>query len=101
MQHHPVYWVLPCGRCVCMSLRELYLAKPDALLPQNSREAYREVASELHFDVLGVAAEEQVAEFTEDPGALADQKWLLISWKLPENEASPWRHHWADKSSHE
>ena len=100
-QHHPVYWALPCGSRVCMSLRELYLAKPDAFLPQNSREAYREVASELHFDVLGVAAEEQVAEFTEDPGALADQKWLLISWKLPENEASPCWHHWANKSSHD
>ena len=92
MQHHPVYWVLPCGRCVCMSLRELYLAKPDQLLPQNSKEAYREIASELHFDVLGVAQEEPFADFKENPGTLADQKWLSISWNLPEDEASPcWR----------
>ena len=65
MQHHPVYWVLPCGRCVYMSFREFYLAKPDQFLPQNSKEAYREIVSELHFDVLGVAQEEPFADLKE------------------------------------
>ena len=93
IQRHPLYWVLPCGRCVCMSLRDLCVAKPDQLLPHNSKEAYREVASEWHFDVLGVAPEEQLARFREDPGTLADHKWLAMSWALPTDEASPcWLH---------
>ena len=75
-----------------MSLRELYVAKPDQRLPHNSKAAYREIASGLRFDVLGVAPEEQLAGLNEDPGTLADQKWLAIGWKLPEDEASPcWR----------
>ena len=98
IQHHPLYWVLPCGRCVCMSLRELYVAKSDQLLPHNSKEAYREIASELHFDVLGVAPEEQLVTFKEDLGTLADQKWLPMSWSLPADEASPcWLHRVEDK----
>ena len=76
-----------------MSLREIYVAKPDQLVPHNSKEAYREIASELHFDVLGVAPEEQLVAFREDLGTLADQKWLAISWTLPADEASPcWLH---------
>ena len=81
-----------------MSLRELYVAKPDQLLQQNSKEAYREVASELHFDVLGIAPEEQLLAFKEDLGTLADRKWSAISWVLPADEASPcWLHRAEDK----
>ena len=61
-----------------MSLRELYVAKPDQLLAQNCTEAYREIASELHYDVLGVAPDEQVVEFREDPGTLSDKKWMHL-----------------------
>ena len=92
IQHHPLYWVLPCGRCVCMSLRGMFLAKPDQLMPHNSGEAYREIASELHFDVLGVAKEEDLNAFKEEPGTLADEKWFTFEWAFPETEASPcWR----------
>jgi hypothetical protein len=82
-----------------MSLRELYVAKPDQLLPHNSKEAYREIASELHFDVLGVAPEEQLVAFKEDLGTLADQKWSAISWTLPADEASPCWLHRAERAS--
>ena len=46
IQHHPLYWSLPGGRCVCMSLRELYVARADQLHTHNSQDAYREIANE-------------------------------------------------------
>ena len=89
IQEHPLYWVLPCGRCTCLTLRELYNAKPDQLVPQNSREAYREVASEMDFDVLGICPEEQLVALKEDLGVLLDEKWRFLDWELPDNGAAP------------
>ena len=89
IQDHRLYWSLPCGRCVCMSLRELYLAKPDQLHAHNSSEAYREIASELCFDVLGVAPDEQLEALREDAGALSDGRWRSVEWKMPEDESTP------------
>ena len=63
-----------------MSLRELYVARPDQLHMHNSQEAYKETASELHYDVLGVAPEEQLMAFKEDPGTLANKRWRPIEW---------------------
>ena len=33
IQDAPVHWTLPCGRAVCMSLREFTDAKDDQLMP--------------------------------------------------------------------
>ena len=58
-----------------MTLREFYAAKPDQLMAQNSREACREIASELHFDVLGTLADEEpLVALREDLGTPADEK---------------------------
>ena len=49
IQDEPVYWALPCGRCVCWTLRELANARDDDLAPMDSDEAYHAVARELRF----------------------------------------------------
>ncbi len=72
-----------------MSLRELFLARPDQLHAHNSHDAYRELASELHFDVLGVAKDEELTAFKDNLGTLADQNWIAIEWKMPEDESTP------------
>ncbi len=67
-----------------------HFAKQEELVRQNSREAYREIASELHFDVLGTLAdEEQLVALREDLGTLSDEKWRHLPWEMPPDEASP------------
>ena len=90
LQDHPLYWTFPCGRCDCLTLREFYFAKPDQLMAQGSLEAYREIASKLHFDVLGTLAdEEQLVALREDLGTLSDETWRYLPWEMPPDEASP------------
>ena len=64
-------------------------ARPDELLPTDSSEAYSSVAAELGYDVLGCGAEADVLQLREEPGTLADGRWLGMSWSLPPDEASP------------
>ena len=50
IQDAPVHWTLPCGRAVCMSLREFTDAKDDQLMPGCTDEvrivgSYRVVAN--------------------------------------------------------
>ena len=81
-----------------MTLREFYGAKSDQLMAHNSHEAYKEIASELHFDVLGTLAdEEQLVALRDDLGTLADEKWRHLPWQMPPDEASPC---WSQRVTH-
>ena len=89
IQDEPVYWALPCGRCVCWTLRELANARDDDLAPIDSDEAYRAVARELGYDVLGVAPDADIADFRDDPGSLQQCRWKKINWEVPVDETAP------------
>ena len=56
------------------------------LAEQQLDEAYKSIAGQLHFDVLGIAPELSIAELREDPGTLADKRWTQIQWNMPEKE---------------
>ena len=75
IQDEPVYWVLPGGRSVCMSLRDFAGAKDDELAPVDSDEAYIAVAKAMGYDVLGCAPDADVADFREDMGTLEQRRW--------------------------
>ena len=89
IQDEPVYWALPCGRCVCWTLRELANARDDDLAPTDSDEAYRAVARELGYDVLGVAPDDVIADYRDDTGTLEQRRWTKIKWGVPEDETTP------------
>ena len=89
IQDEPVYWTLPCGRCVCWTLRELANARDDDLAPIDSDEAYRAVARELGYDVLGAAPDADITDFRDDPGILQQCRWTKIKWEVPEDETAP------------
>ena len=89
IQDEPVYWVLPCGRCECWSMRELAAAHDDHFAPVDSNEAYRAVAREFGYDVLGVAPDSDVAEFRDKLGTIADRRWAGIQWRIPPDESCP------------
>ena len=88
IQDHAVHWSLPCGRSECWSLREFFDAMPDQLAERDSDAAYEAIAREMEWHVLGVADEAAVAGYREDPGTLADKKWLQLAWAIPKKEAA-------------
>ena len=107
LQDEPVHWTLPDGRCECWSVRRMAEATDDLLAPQDSEEAYRAVAREIGYDVLGIADESALEPFRLAPGTLvaeepipdgagpfqADQ-WALVSWAVPalgSKSAVPWK----------
>ena len=57
LQDTPVYWTLPDGRCECWSVRRIAEASEDLLAPQDSEQAYKAVAKEMHYDVHSVVNE--------------------------------------------
>ena len=61
--------------------------KSDQLEQEHSEEAYITVGSAMNFDILGVCASE--ADFTkllEDPGTIAEKRWLTVKWDMPDKE---------------
>ena len=54
----PLYWDLPCGRNVCFSISGLRSAPEDDLAPYDSDEAYKAIAREFRFDILGVICDD-------------------------------------------
>ena len=79
IQHEPVYWDLPCGRTICCSILQFRDMKEDELLPTDCDSVYAELTTYFMFDVLGTVAgdkpEQHFAEFREDLGTLADERW--------------------------
>lgn len=86
LQDAPVYWTLPDGRCVCWSVRSLAEAREDSLVKEDSEEAYRAVAKEMSYDVLGTAPDEVLEPFRLDPGTFAERRWEKIEWHCPRDE---------------
>ena len=88
LQDEQLYWALPCGSVRCWSLRELVEARPHEKAPADSAEAYRSVAAELGYDVLGQASDADLLWLREEPGTLAERRWDSVSWTTPQDEAS-------------
>ena len=86
IQDEPVYWSLQTGASRCWSLREFHEAAPSMLASTQIDEAYAAVGQEFHFDVLGVAPEIEITELRNDPGSLADKRWLQLQWSMPQSE---------------
>ena len=86
LQDAPVYWVLPDGRCECWSVRRMAEVTDDLLAPQDSEEAYKAVAREMSYDVLGTAEEEALEPFRLAPGTLLERFWEKIDWRRPSDE---------------
>ena len=90
IQDHPVYWTLPHGATVCWNLRELADARPYELQAEQSDAAYKAIADEMHFDVLGVCDEPVITRLRDDPGNIAEKKWDDgVLWTMPEKETAP------------
>ena len=86
-QDMPMYWVLPDGRCVSRSMREIANFREDDLAPQDSHEAYLAVAKELGYDALGKPEnDEAFEEYRLDPGTVTERRWELINWQKPIDE---------------
>jgi hypothetical protein len=88
IQDELLFWALPCGSVKCWSLRGLVNARDDEKAPADSEDAYRKVAAEFSYDVLGKASDADVLWLREDPGTLAERRWDAIQWSLPPDEAS-------------
>jgi hypothetical protein len=88
-QDEDVFWVLPGGASLCMSLRALAEAREDELVSGDADEAYRAVAEQIDADVLGTASESDLAALRQDPGTLADRRWEEAVWSLPADETTP------------
>ena len=86
IQDKPVYWTLPSGATRCWSLQEFNDASEFMLATLQSDEAYKAIGREFNFDVLGVAPEIEITEFRNDPGTLADKRWLQMQWQMPQAE---------------
>jgi len=86
IQDTPVFWTLPGGQCVCWSVRQLSEAPEDQLYPGDDEEAYKIVAAEMGYDVLGKAAEEELEPFINAPGTLSERLWENIAWEQPPDE---------------
>ena len=86
IQDEPVYWTLPDGRCEHWSVRRMAEATDDLLAPQDSEEAYKAVAKEMNYDVLGAADEEALELFRVAPGTLVERLWEKIEWRCPSDE---------------
>ena len=41
------------------------------------------------WDVLGTGDEAAIASYRNDPGTLADKKWLQLTWEMPKKETAP------------
>ncbi len=88
-QDQELYWTLPCGRCICMSVRRLAEAHEDEIAAVDAEEAYRAVAAQLGYDCLGAADSGEVLALRENPGTLAERRWDAVSWLPPPDEAAP------------
>jgi hypothetical protein len=88
-QDQELYWTLPCGKCICMSVRRLAEAHEDELAASDAEEAYRAVAAQLGYDCLGAADSGEVLALRENPGTLAERCWDAVSWLTPPDEAAP------------
>ena len=86
LQDAPVYWTLPDGRCECWSVRRMAEATDDIPAPRDSDEAYKAVAKEMSYDVLGTAEEEALEPFRLAPGTLVERLWDKIEWRCPPDE---------------
>ena len=86
-QDMPMYWLLPDGRCVSRSLRDIANFREDDLAPQDSHEAYLAVSRELGYDALGKPEnDESFEEYRLDPGTVTERRWELINWQKPVDE---------------
>lgn len=74
IQDELVYWVLPGGKSVCMSLRDFARAPDDELAPVDSDEAYIAIGREMGYVVLGCAPEADVSDFREEVGILEQHR---------------------------
>ena len=88
IQDHAVHWTLPCGRTECWSLREFADAQPDQLAGHDCEEAYKSIGSAMEWDVLGTGDEGVIAALRDDPGMLAEKRWLSVAWQMPPKETS-------------
>eukprot|EP00973_Karenia_brevis_P009742 1315739-Karenia_brevis.AAC.1 len=86
IQDEQMYWTLPDGRCECWTVRHLAEAPEDLLAPADSEEAYKAVAKEMNYDVLGIAEEGALEPFRLAPGALDERLWEKIEWQCPRDE---------------
>ena len=86
LQDAPMYWTLPDGRCECWSVRRMAAVTADILAPEDSEEAYKAVAKEMSYDVLGTAEEEALEPFRLAPGSLVERLWEKIEWQCPLDE---------------
>ena len=91
VQDETVHWVLPDGRCVCLSVRHLADLREDQLIEDDTKEAYRAVAQQFGYDCLGKAPDAELAIFREGPGTLEERVWERCPWaKPPDETASCW-----------
>ena len=72
----PVYWRFANGRVVCWGLEKLLRATEDEMRDRDDEAIYEAVAKEMGFMYLGSAEMEPMKTFLEDPGQLAEQRWL-------------------------
>ena len=89
VQDEPVHWLLPGGRCVCWSVRQLAAAQDVELTDPQSKEAYELVAEKFGFCCIGAHDHEKIRDFMSDPGTLAEGKWKDLVGNPPANERAP------------
>ena len=89
IQDEPVHWLLPGGKCVCWSARQLAMAQAVDLTDPQTREAYELVAEKFNFCCIGAQYHEKIKEFLADPGTLAEGRWKQLVGDPPASERAP------------
>ena len=86
VQDELCHWTMPDGRCVTMSARQMANLREDQFVEEESDEAYRAVAQEFGYDVLGKATEADVATLKDNLGTLQERFWERCQWTRPATE---------------
>ena len=90
IQEDQLFWDLPNGVCKQCSLKELRDAQDYEFNKQDTVEAYRDIAEQMKYDVLGIPQDEKadhvIEQFQEDLGTLASQNWKKYQWRKPDKD---------------
>jgi hypothetical protein len=86
IQDEPVHWLLPGGKCVCWSMRQLASAQDVDLTDPQTKEAYELVAEKFNFCCVGAQEPHKIRDFLAKPGTLAEGKWKDLVGEPPASE---------------
>ena len=91
IQNAPVHWILPRGKTVCKSMREVLKMDHSELVAGIGVEDYHEIAKVMNYWCIGVLEDDELNDFKANPGTLGGAKWKNMNAKKQglQNDMAP------------